>query len=112
MRMSKEQIAERLRAAREAAGITQKEAADALGITLQAISSYERAVTRIDVESLGILCSLYGVSVDSIVNGPHATIIAAAAHFNPEKLTEEGRQMYLQYIQYLADRFSKDKSEN
>jgi len=109
--MSKDQIAERLRAAREAAGITQKEAADALGITLQAISSYERAVTRIDVESLGILCKLYGVSVDTIVNGFSPDIRAAAAHFNPEKLTEEGRLMYEQYIQYLADRFSKEESK-
>lgn len=108
--MSKEQIAERLRAAREAAGITQKEAADALGVTLQAISSYERAVTRIDVESLGILCSLYGISVDSIVSGSAPTIHAAAAHFNPEKLTEEGRMMYEQYIQYLAEKFAKEKS--
>ncbi len=110
MCMSKEQIAERLRAAREAAGITQKEAADALGITLQAISSYERAVTRIDVESLGILCKLYGVSIDLIVNGSSPILHAAAAHFKPEKLTDEGRQMYEQYIQYLADRFTKEKS--
>lgn len=105
--MSREQIAERLRAARENAGITQKEAADALGVTLQAISSYERAVTRIDVESLGILCRLYGVSVDNVVSGS-PTITAAAAHFDPAKLTDEGRAQYESFVQYLAEKFLRD----
>ena len=80
--MSKEIIAERLRTARDNADITQKEAADALGVTLQAISSYERAVTRIDVESLGVLCDLYGVTVDSIVNGPTGENEKPAAESN------------------------------
>lgn len=106
--MGKEQIAERLRQAREAAGITQKEAADALGVTVQAISSYERAVTRVDVESLGTLCALYGVSVDSIVNGTSPEVLAAAAHFNVNKLTDEGREQYEAYIAYLAEKFSKE----
>lgn len=107
--MSKEQIAERIRAAREAAGINQKEAAQVLGVTVQAISSYERAITRIDVESLGILCKLYGVSIDSIVTGSITQPIAAAAHFDLDKLTEEGIERYNEYIQYLTERFSKDK---
>ena len=103
--MGKEQIAERLRIAREKAGVTQKEAADALGVTLQAISSYERAVTRIDVESLGILCSLYNSSLDYVINGEDQKIDAAAAHFDPDKLTPEGRAQYEAFLQYLTKEF-------
>ncbi len=105
--MGKEQIAERLRAAREKAGVTQKDAADALGVTLQAISSYERAVTRIDVESLSVLCSLYNASLDYVINGDGQSIDAAAAHFDPGKLTPEGRAQYESFIQYLTKEYMK-----
>lgn len=105
--MGKEQIAERLRSAREDAGITQKEAADALGITLQAISSYERAVTRIDVESLGVLCKLYGVSLDYIINGTNPNLSAAAAHFDLDTLTPEGRARYEEFLEFLTQKYSK-----
>ena len=104
--MGKEQIAERLRVAREYAGITQKEAAEALGVTLQAISSYERAVTRIDVESLGVLCALYKTSLDYVINGDDSSI-AAAAHFDPATLTPEGRIQYENFIQYLAKEYTQ-----
>lgn len=106
--MGKEKIAERLRAAREKANITQKEAADTLGVTLQAISNYERAVTRVDVESLGVLCKLYGVTVDSIVTGDKPNLLAAAAHFDLDKLTPEGIDQYNKYIEFLAEKYAKE----
>mgnify|MGYP000857337838 CR=1 FL=1 len=105
--MSKEQIAERLRVAREKAGITQKEAADTLGVTLQAISSYERAVTRIDVESLGVLCALYNTTLDHVINGDDPQISAAAAHFDISKLTPEGIAQYENFIKFLSEKYSK-----
>ncbi|HMM31844.1 MAG TPA: helix-turn-helix transcriptional regulator [Clostridia bacterium] len=104
--MSKELIAERLKAAREKAGLTQKQAGDALGVSYQAISNYERAATRIDVESLAILCRLYNVSLDEIVQGESSHILAAAAHLdlsNPEAIDE-----YNRFLDYLAYKY-KDK---
>lgn len=68
--MSKEDIAVRLRSARLAAHKTQKEAADALGMTYQAISSYERGITNVESGVLIRLCQFYGVSVPDILGEP------------------------------------------
>lgn len=65
--MSKEEIASRLRSARTAAGMTQKDVANALGMTYQAISNYERAVTKVESGVLMRLCQLYGISVPEIL---------------------------------------------
>lgn len=65
--MSKKDIAARLRNARLAARKTQKEAADAVGMTYQAISNYERGKTNVESGVLIRLCQFYGVSVPDIL---------------------------------------------
>lgn len=67
--MGKVQIAERLKAAREMAGLTQDAAAKALGVTYQAISNWERGVTRVDTDALQELSSLYNASITWIITG-------------------------------------------
>ena len=62
-------IANRIKEARKKAGLTQKEVADRLGMTYQAISNYERGVNRIEVSILSALCNLYGISVPEILQG-------------------------------------------
>lgn len=62
-------IAERIREARNKAGFTQKEVADRLGMTYQAISNYERGINRIEVSILSALCNLYGTTVPEILQG-------------------------------------------
>ena len=62
-------IAKRIREARNKAGFTQKEVADRLGMTYQAISNYERGINRIEVSILSALCNLYGTTVPEILQG-------------------------------------------
>lgn len=66
--MGKEEIARRIRTARIDAGLTQAQAADAAGISYQAISNYERGINKIDVEILMKLCSLYNISILDIIS--------------------------------------------
>jgi len=68
-------IAIRIKNARKDAKLTQAEVAQRLGITYQAISNYERGVTRIDTDTLLKLCSIYGISINSIV-GEGSTMVA------------------------------------
>ena len=66
----------RLKLARVRAGLTQRNAADALGCTYQAISNYERDKCRIDAGILKQLCVLYHIS---------ATELLRAAAWDPGK---------------------------
>lgn len=65
--MDVEKIAEIIKKARKDAGLTQKQVADKLGITYQAISNYERGKNRIEISVLTELCSIYGLSVTKVL---------------------------------------------
>lgn len=60
--MGKTELAEKLRAARKAAGFTQARAAEALDMNMQTISDYERGRTRVPAETLKRLCALYNLT--------------------------------------------------
>lgn len=58
---------ERLREVREDLDITQKEAAEAIGIRQQQLSKYETGEQEMTVSKLKDLCSYYKVSADYIL---------------------------------------------
>ena len=60
-------LGQKLKAARVRAGLTQKDAADALGITYQAISNYERDKCRVQSGIMKQLCILYHVSANELL---------------------------------------------
>ena len=66
--MFKKEIGDRLKAARENAGLKQDQVADAIGSTFQKVSSFETGRTRVDLETLVILCNLYKTNADYILN--------------------------------------------
>src|SRR5690606_25560547 len=67
----------RLRAAREAAGLSQAFVADKLGITRQAVSQWESAETSPNPDTLATLADLYDVSVDDLLGRPQKNVIVA-----------------------------------
>ena len=68
--MSITDMGRRLKNARINAHMTQKEAADKLGITYQAISNYERGINRVDVITLSKLCALYDIEISEFLRTP------------------------------------------
>lgn len=62
-------LGERLKLARQQAGLTQKDAAVALGVTYQAISNYERGKCRVEAGILKQLCVLYHISATDLLQG-------------------------------------------
>lgn len=66
--IGKQEIAAALKTARIFRGLTQSDAAKATGLTYQAISNYERGTNRVDSLTLDKLCSLYRISVESVLN--------------------------------------------
>ena len=65
--MSKEEIASKLRTAREKAGYKQEDIANILGVTPQKVSSFETGRTRVEVDTLVTLCKLYNVDANDIM---------------------------------------------
>ncbi len=67
-----EELGKRLRRARAAAGYTQEEAGRALGLDDTAIAKIERGKRGVGALELKRLASLYGVSVDDLLDDPLA----------------------------------------
>lgn len=65
--MSKEEIAIKLKAAREKKNLKQEDVAAYLGVTPQKVSSFETGRTRVDIDTLAKLCELYDVDMNHIV---------------------------------------------
>ena len=55
-----------LKAARVNAGLSQKEAAERLGISNGTLCNWENGVSFPDAQQIALICELYGVSYDSI----------------------------------------------
>ncbi len=63
---------ENLAALRKEKGITQEEAAQAFGVTNQAVSKWELGQSCPDISLLPEIAAYYGVSVDSLLGAePH-----------------------------------------
>ena len=65
----KEQTAERLVELRKNAGYSQEELADAIGVSRQAVSKWERCESSPDTDNLIELARLYNISIDELING-------------------------------------------
>ena len=62
------EIANRLQKLRKEKGYSQEQLAEALGISRQAVSKWERAESSPDTDNLICLAKLYGVSLDELLS--------------------------------------------
>ncbi len=62
-------IANRLLEYRRASGYSQEELAAKIGVSRQAVSKWERVEASPDTDNLIALASLYGVTIDELING-------------------------------------------
>ena len=65
-------IGAKLKSARVQAGMTQEQAAEALGVSRQTVSNWETAKTYPDIVSVVKMSDLYGVSLDRLLKGDQA----------------------------------------
>ena len=62
-------ISNNLRQLRLNSGLTQEQVAEKIGVTRQALSSYESGRTRPDIDMLLRLSEVYGTDIDGVVYG-------------------------------------------
>ena len=58
---------EQIAAARRAKGLTQKQLADALGVTDKAVSKWERGLAKPRADKLPLLAKLYGCTIEELL---------------------------------------------
>jgi len=63
------EIGSNLKKLRTSKGMTQKDLADSLNVSYQAVSRWENDEVEPDISTLSKLSSIFGVSVDAIING-------------------------------------------
>jgi transcriptional regulator with XRE-family HTH domain len=88
------EIADRLAKLRKEKGYSQEQLADALGISRQAVSKWERAEASPDTDNLICLAKLYGVSLDTLLKTeqPAEEIAADKKEETAEEEKEEDSQ--------------------
>ncbi len=64
--------------------------------------------TNPNLDTVVALAHALDCTIDDLAVKNPPTITAAAAHFNVDKLTPEGRERYLEFIEFLAMKYSKD----
>lgn len=62
-------VGKNIKRLREKSGMTQEALAEQLCVTRQAVSNWETEKTQPDVETLGKLAEIFGVSVEEIIYG-------------------------------------------
>ena len=90
---SMEEIGRKILSLRKSRNMTQVNLADKLGITYQAVSSWERGNSMPDIEKLPEIAKLFEISIDELIGESKVvTMILNTSELEPEnfeKLTEE-----------------------
>lgn len=77
-------------------------------------SIFKRGIENSSVSSIIKICRVLGIDAGALGDGRIESrakeITGAAAHFNLEKLTPEGRKRYMEFIEFLEEKYSKEES--
>ncbi|OWR27725.1 hypothetical protein CDO73_21275 [Saccharibacillus sp. O23] len=87
---------------RKESGMTQMELADRLGISYQAVSSWERGTTMPDISKLPLLADSFGVSIDEILNGGRGSELVRKIVAGPVEETLKEGEVSVEEFQELA----------
>ena len=75
------------------------------------VSLYEKGAENAKRSTLLALARYFNVSLDYLADDSMdergTRIYASAGHFDVSRLTPEGRERYEEYIEFLADKFTK-----
>ena len=110
----REEIAKRLRLAREAAGLSQGQVAKRLELHRPTVSEIEAGRRRVSAEEIACFANLFNVDVNWIMNGAKAVedsdkIVLAARQLS--KLKEKDVDRLIELLQMLRGTGGEDASE-
>lgn len=89
--------------------VTIEELAMRSGVPLSTVKKICAGITtNPNLDTVVALAHALDCTIDDIAAADKPKITAAAAHFSVDKLTPEGRERYLEFIEFLAMKYSKD----
>ena len=83
--------AERIRALRQRAGLSQQELGSRLGVSAVAVGKWERGQTQPDIRSLTIMADLFGTTIDDLCD--HNVAAAGEENGSIQVMTRAFRQL-------------------
>jgi len=83
-----------------------------VGIPYSTIDSiFKRGIDNSSVSNIIKICRALGIDADALGDGKleekKVEITGAAAHFDLDKLTPEGIERYQEFMEFLAEKYSK-----
>jgi transcriptional regulator with XRE-family HTH domain len=98
-------LAERLRSAREVAGLSQEDVAQKLGLPRPAISQIENGHRRVEALELARLAKLYGLTLSAFADEePVGGKRLEALHRTAKDLSEKDRGEVLRFAEFLRQK--------
>lgn len=96
---------ENLREARMAAGMSQKDVADRIGVAKSTYSLYESGSREPDVQKIKKLAEVLGVSGSMLLGLPEAPN-TLAAHFDGDEFTPEEQEEIENFVKFVKSKRS------
>lgn len=101
----------RINEIRKSQHMTIEELAAQAGVPLSTVKKICAGITtNPNLDTVIALARALDCTIDELATSESPKITAAAAHFNLEKLTPEGRERYMEFMEFLADKYSKEES--
>ena len=85
--------AERIRALRQRAGLSQQELGSRLGVSAVAVGKWERGQTQPDIRTLTRMADIFGTTIDDLCDHEVSAAAASPADGNIQVMTRAFRQL-------------------
>lgn len=92
---------------RKKMGLTQSQLGEQLGVKSTTVSSWERGANSPDIETLYIICKLFGVSLDEMYGIKPEEPQTIAAHFDGDQYTQDELEEINKFAEFVRQRRKK-----
>ena len=111
----REEISKNLLYYRKKAGLTQKQLADKIGVKNTAVSNWESGNNSIDIDTLCIVCDVFGITLNDIYGGySERSTVLSDDEMNLiatyREISDQGKQYLLQTLAMVKATYKKRDS--
>lgn len=111
----REEISKNLLYYRKKAGLTQKQLADKIGVKNTAVSNWESGNNSIDIDTLCLVCEVFGITLNDIYGGySEKSTVLSADEMNLiatyREISDQGKQYLLQTLNMVRNEYKKRDS--
>ena len=111
----REEISKNLLYYRKKAGLTQKQLAEKIGVKNTAVSNWESGDNSIDIDTLCLVCDVFGITLNDIYGGySEKSTVLSADEMNLiatyREISDQGKQYLLQTLNMVKNEYKKRDS--